>query len=348
MASAILPRVADAADHGPPSQKVAFGSTGRVIPFGPYQTHKTIAAALLEAKPGDIVQYPDPEPRGQIFRESVGVPGGVTLDLGGLLVDGGTANPDWEAGAIIDGTGIPDPSGYVQKMGGVVALGDMMLKGAEITGFGMQETEANGTAGVRAAGNTVGDLYIDNCHIHHNQNGIGPGGASTTITVTNTWLHDNQLDPTGGCHNIYATSTVTSLVVGPGVTSRQTPLAKGGGGHAVKSRATNVTRLIGPAYLYSGDESCLDIPDGSAMPCPIGAGVTMVKKAGDPNQTVLGYCAESKSNGTAGVVCSGVTIIAGCPKPDILNNGPVSFDATCQFTGNRVVAKQPQLVTGLR
>lgn len=346
IASAALPGAAWAADvDSPPA--VAFGSTGRIITFGPGQTNKTIAAALGAAAAGDVVRYPATEPRGQIFNESVGVPDGVTLDLGGRLTGGGTAAPIWTAGAILDGTGIADPVGYVQQMGGVVALGSMLLKGAEVRAFGMQASAAEGTAGVRAAGGTVGHVHMDNCHIHHNQNGIGSGGNRTTITVTNAWLHDNQLDPTGECHNIYASNTVTTLIVGPGVTATQTPLPGGGGGHAIKSRASNATQIVGPCHLYSGDASCLDIPDGSAVPCLIGKGVTFVKRIADVSHTVFGYCAESQANGAAGVHCTGVDIVAGCPRPDILNNGFVSFDAACKFTGNRLVATQPALAAGI-
>lgn len=348
IACATVAQFASAADASPPLPQIAgFGSTGKIITFGPSQTNKTIAAALSLARAGDVVQYPATEPRGQVFGESIAVPDCVTLDLGGTLTGGGTEAPLWAAGAILDGTGIADPTGYVQQLGGVVALGNMLLKGAEVRAFGMQATVAEGTAGVRAGEATVGYLHIDNCHIHGNQNGIGPGGTKTVITVTNTWLHDNELDPTGRCHNIYAGSRVKTLIVGPGVTSTQAPLPQRGGGHAVKSRAMNFTQLIGPCYLYSGDASCLDIPDGSAAPCPIGAGVTFVKRAFDVNYTVFGYCAESQTNGASGVQCSGVNIVAGCLRPDILNNGRVSFDANCRFTGNALVATRPSFATGI-
>jgi hypothetical protein len=331
----------------PPPQPVVFGSTGKIITFGPNQANKTITAALVTAAAGDLIQYPATEPRGRVFNESIGIPDGVTLDLGGTLIGGGTAAPIWTAGAILDGSGILDSIGYVQQMGGVVALGNMLLRGAEVRAFGKEEITANGTAGIRAAGAAIGLIYVDNCHIHGNQNGIGPGGTNTTIRVTNTWLHDNGLDPTGQCHNIYASNTVTTLTVGPGVTSTVAPLPQGGGGHAVKSRAMNFTQLVGPCYLYSGDASCLDIADGSALPCPIGVAVTFVKKATDANNTVFGYCAESRANGSSGVECKGVNIVADCQSPDILNNGPVSFDATCKFAGNNLVATHPSLAIGI-
>jgi hypothetical protein len=343
-----LAQVARAAGFDQPRPQIStFGSTGKIITFGPNQANKTLTAALTAASAGDVVQYPATEPRGQVFRESIGIPDWVMLDLGGILTNGGTPTPIWRAGAIIDGTEIANPSGYVQQMGGVVALGHMLLKGAEIKGFGLRSTAADGTAGVRAAGTTIGRIYIDNCYIHDNQNGIGPGGTMTAIVVTNTWLQDNELDPTGQCHNIYAASTVTTLTVGPGVTSTQSPLHRSGGGHAVKSRATKFTQIVGPCYLYSGDASCLDIPDGSAAPCPIGPGVTFVKRTSDVNHTVFAYCAERQTNGTSGVQCTGVNIIANCPAPNILNNGHVSFDSTCKFTGNRLVATQPSLATGI-
>lgn len=326
---------------------VSFGSTGRTITFGPNQANKTIAAALMAASPGDVVQYPDTEPRGLVFNESVGVPDCVTLDLGGRLARGGTAAPIWSAGAILDGTGIADPTGYIQKMGGVVALGSLLIKGAEIRGFGVQQTTASGTAGIRAAGTAVGRVHVDNCNIHGNQNGIGPGGKETSIIVTNTWLHDNALDPTGLCHNIYAASTVMTLTIGPHVTSVETPLPHGGAGHAVKSRARKFTKLVGPCYLYSGDASCLDISDGSAMPCTIGPDVTFVKKTVDINNTVFGYCTESQVNGVSGIQCTGVNIVAACRLPNILNNGPARFDASCKFSGNILVATQPSLAVGM-
>lgn len=351
--AAAVPRVAwgENVDRGVivdlPPQAVTFGSTGRIISFGPNQPHKTIAAALAVSKAGDVVQYPANEPRGQVFGESVGVPDCVTLDLGGILKGGGTAAPIWTAGAILDGSNVLDPIGYIAEMGGVVALGSMLLKGAEVRGFGMQEITANGTAGVRAAGSTIGRIYIDHCHIYKNQNGIGPGGLNTSLTITNSWLHDSQLDPTGQCHNVYAASAVTVLVVGPAVTSTQSPLPQGGGGHALKSRATNYTELVGPSYIYSADASCLDIPDGSAHICPIGDGVILVKTATDRNSTVIGYCTESKRNGVSGVQCEGVTISADCLRPNIINKGPVSFDASCKFAGNALLATDPSLATGI-
>jgi hypothetical protein len=348
IATTTLPQVAWGAGFDQPFLQIpAFGSTGKIITFGPSQANRTLTTALMAASAGDVVQYPVSEPRDQVFRESIGVPDGVMLDLGGVLTGGGTADPIWRAGAILDGIGIANPSGYVQHMGGVVALGAMLLKGAEVRAFGLRATAADGTAGLRAGGSTIGHIYVDNCHIHDNQNGIGPGGKMTAITITNTWLHDNELDPTGQCHNIYASSTVTTLIIGPGVTSTQVPLHRNGGGHAVKSRATKFTQIIGPCYLQSGDASCLDIPDGSAAPCPIGPGVTFVKRASDVNHTVFAYCAESQTNGTSGVQCIGVNIVADCPAPNILNNGHVSFDSACKFTGNRLVATQPSLATGL-
>src|ERR1700757_2911596 len=85
IASVALPCAARAADVDPPPPIAAFGSTGRIITFGPGQTNKSIAAALVAATAGDVVRYPATEPRGQVFHESAGVPDGVTLDLGGML-----------------------------------------------------------------------------------------------------------------------------------------------------------------------------------------------------------------------------------------------------------------------
>jgi hypothetical protein len=72
-----------------------------------------------------------------------------------------------------------------------------------------------------------------------------------------------------------------------------------------------------------------------------------VKKSSDINHTVFAYCAESKTNGSSGVQCTGVNIVANCPAPNILNNGHVSFDFTCKFIGNSLVMTQPSLATGL-
>lgn len=327
-----------------PASPPAFTAwTGNVILFGDGQAHKDMQSAHDAASPGDAIQA-GPEMVGKTIAQTLGTTKPITLDLLGRITAGaGTASPIYQMGVILDLSAL-DASQLPHQLGGIVPTADMIVRGATIRGGGMKQAGHDGTAAIRAG--AAINLTVDHCWLNANQNGIGPSGFPGTLTVTNTFEEDNFLrnDPTpGGSHNVYAEGVAATF--GPGFTSIVNATTTGEGGHAVKSRA-KVTTLIAPFYLYSGDSSSLDIPDGSTAICNIGSG-TIGKKAGDANHTVLGYGVESQLNGLAGVKLSGTTIDALCDNPLIGAAGAVNFDAQCKFTGNKPTGPQGGLVTGL-
>lgn len=324
--------------------------TGNVILFGDNQTYKTMQDAHDAAQPGDTIQA-GPEMVGKTVSQTLGTTKPIVLDLLGRITAGaGTETPTWQPGLLLDFTGIDLAGSAYQgtpthQHGAIIPGADCIVRGVDCTAAGMASAGHDGTSAIRA--NADINLAVDHCHLWKNQNGIGPMkvGTGGTLVVTNSWLVDNYLpnDENPGSHNVYTEGV--SATFGPGFTSIVNPSAGGGdkGGHAFKSRA-NVTMGIGPFYLYSGDASSLDIPDGSTQVCNIGAG-TIAKKAGDLNHTVLGYGVESQLNGLAGVKLTGTTIDALCDSPLIGTTGPVTFDPTCVFTGNKPTG--PAIVKGL-
>jgi hypothetical protein len=347
----------------PPLPTVAPGSSGNVIHFGPGTPYATIASALAAAKPGDTVSYPDAAPRGVVFAESCSVPEGVLLDLGGRWKDldevaGAFAAEDWGAldnlyvpGAIADGKTLPDPDGYAHQNGCFVYLGNGRVDGARILNFGMQEEKHGGTAALRAYGSCVGTIagrqnYITDC-----QNGIGPGGTTTNTDFSETVILRCGLgDGEGGAHSVYDSATVIRSKYGPnffsqGMPNPPGPTPAGSGGHALKSRAKVLT-LIAPFHLKGTDSSALDRPDGSTQVDQIGAGI-IEQCTGAANHTISGYGAESETNGVIGQMYHGTTIIGNCDQPTLLANGPMAFDASVIFKGNKIVVPESAPVKGL-
>lgn len=307
-------------------------------------TSTTIAAAIAASSAGGTVSV-----AAGTFNESDAIPVALKIAGGGSVSNPGTATAAFSGAAIVDGTGLADPTGYAHQLGGLVPMTDCIIDGLEIRGFGLKEATGGGTAGIRNGG--VSNLTINNCYIHDNQDGVFSGGFNATVTMNNSLLQNNGLGG-GQTHNIYISTGVVSAafnnvtsIVPPQSANSNRSSGLMNGGHAFKSRA-NVTSFNG-GYAYAADASPIDIPDGSTQPCVI-KGMTIEKKAGDANHCFFGYAAESQTNGTAGVQFVGCTFILNCDAPFIQSfGGPVSFDSTCVWQGNKPTASGGGVVTGL-
>lgn len=344
----------------PPAAAVVPGTSGKTLTFGQGGQFATATLACAAAQPGDTVQYLTSAARGVTFNESFKIPEGVLFDGGGrwpadmspvmAIFAAGTdysgLDALYTAGAIFDGAGIPDPSGYAGQMGGVVPVGNAIINGCRILHWGQQETAHGGTAGLRAYGSVNGQIQGSDNYITDCQNGIGPGGTSVIsgpwkrIVIIRCGLNDGQ----GGAHCVYDTSSTTRSIAGPDFYSDGGTLS-GSAGHGYKSRATNCFTAVAPFYIKGGDSAALDLPDGSAGVAQIGAG-HIEQVAGAANHTLLDYAIESSTNGTAGVKCSGTTFHGSCDSPAIIGNGPVDVTG-CVFKGNAVSSTGSVAVTGL-
>lgn len=324
---------------GPTPVSPAPGSTVNVVPVS-----TTLADAIAAAVAGDAVSVAS----AAAFAESVDIPLALELLGGGSISGAGAATATVSTVATLDGASLVDPTGYAHKLGGFVPMTDAIIDGWEITGFGLQETIAGGTAAVRNG--AVSNFVVRDSYIHDCQNGIFSGGFNATALVENCLIKNNGLGD-GRTHNIYvsagvvmATFNSVTSIVAPKSANANRATGMMNGGHAVKSRA-NVTTING-GYFYASDATPIDIPDGSNAVCVI-TGATIEKKAGDANHGVLGYGVESEKNGIAGVKFIGCTFILNCDAPFIQTQGPVDFDASCVFQGTKPSVSGSGLVTGL-
>ncbi len=348
----------------PPPPAVKPGSNGTVINFGAGTSFATIAAAMASAKAGDTVSYAASAPRGVTFAESFDIPEGVKLDGGGrwndptmaqanAVIDAAIASKDWASleskleplytpGAILDGKGVTN---LAHGLGGAVPNGNTNTIGFRVKNWGMNITQHDGTGGIRARGNMVGQMQGAENFISACQNGIGPGG---TQIINGPW--DNTVilqcgisDGSGGSHNVYDSSNVVRTIIGKNFISVLYPFPKGDGGHAYKTRASAL-QFTGPFRFVGSDSSALDIPDGTALQVDMPSG-TIEQIAGALNHSLISYAVESQTKGVAGIKASGTTFVASCDNPKIFTQGPVDLTNAVK-TGNTITLSGQGPLTG--
>lgn len=309
----------------PPRATIAPGSSGRVVKVGPLQVIQTIDAALATAAAGDTLAL-DPV----TFKEGFVVK--VPIHFKGTPPKGGSP------GTVISGAGVPLSAYPMHGRGGVVPTTDCIFDDIEFTGWGLLSQKSDLTSAIRPSGQLW--LTCNRCRFEGNQCGIGTDGGgkpNNVVTLNDCNAEKNGLGD-GYSHNHYfGNSTVRVVFKGSSSTSPK-------GGHALKSRAWGLT-ITGGTFDAS-DATPIDISDGTAAPFTI-IDATINKHADDANHGVLGYAAESASNGSAGGTVSSV-VNAACADPFVLvNAGVVSFSGST-FTGNRVTARgQASSVVGL-
>jgi hypothetical protein len=118
---------------------------------------------------------------------------------------------------------------------------------------------ANGLSGLRKNGDTYGDLRLNNCSIHHCNNGLESGGGPFNVYVHNSvfYMCGASYQGSGLCHNMYiGTNYYFEFVNSLSLMSSD--------GHDLKSRA-QVNRILN-SRLYDcerGSASALiDLPNG--------------------------------------------------------------------------------------
>ncbi len=205
------------------------GSYMTVLTVGPGQAFSTLAAAVAASHDGDVIQVQ----AGTYTNDFATITTKITIEaVGGMARFVATVQPG-------NGKAI------------LVTHSDVTLRNLEFSGA--KVTDDNG-AGVRYE---VGNLTIDNCYFHDNQDGLlaadNPAGS---ITITNSqFAHNGAGD--GLTHNLYVgqvgTLTITNSYFHDAVV-----------GHEIKSRALNT--IIQGSSIVDGPTGTasysIDLPNG--------------------------------------------------------------------------------------
>jgi hypothetical protein len=205
-----------------------------------------------------------------------------------------------------------------------LSLSGLVLSGAANTGN-------NGAGILFERGN--GQLTINHCWIHDNQDGVltGGGGAAgssgMTVTIDHSEIDRNGLDPNnpfyGYAHNIYvgpvARLTITDSYIHDAL-----------GGHEIKSRAfaTNITG----SRIFDGSSAAsysIDLPNGGVG---IISGNVIEKGQHAQNRYVVHFAGES-TYPTSALVLSGNTIVN-----NLGSNAILLFNQSRNLQGNNIPA----------
>ena len=227
------------------------------LTVGPFGTYTTIAAAVAAARDGDVVQVQ----AGTYTNDFVHVTSKITIEgVGGTVHMVAT---------------VPCPDGKAI----MTTDADATIKNFDFSGA--KVPDENG-AGIRYEG---GNLTIDNCSFHDNQNGLLSSPIQDgVLTIDNSTFNHNGAG-NGSTHNIYVgvidtvkitNSTFTAAVVG----------------HEIKSRAVNT--IIENCTIADGPTSdssySIDLPNGGNA---LIQNNTIEKGPNAENQTIIHYGGEA-------------------------------------------------------
>jgi hypothetical protein len=167
----------------------------------------------------------------------------------------------------------------------VISGNDVVVENIEFSGASVPDL--NG-AGIRADG---GSLTVCNSFFHDNQEGILGGSGNMLIEYSEFARNGNCIDPSGCAHNIYVSRGTQRF------TLRYSYSHHAHQGHTVKSRAQEnyilYNRIMDEA---DGDSSYnIDIPDAGRT---FIIGNLIQQSPFTDNSTMVAYGAESGSNGT--------------------------------------------------
>jgi hypothetical protein len=200
-----------------------------VLTVGPGQTYATIADAVAASQDGDVIQVQ----AGTYTNDFAQINTKITIEgVGGIVNLVATVPPDNEKAILVTNTD--------------VTLSNLEFSGAQVA-------DGNG-AGIRCQS---GDLTLNNCIFHDNQDGLLADADTTgTITINNCdFSHNGAGD--GLTHNLYVGEVGTLTIEG----SRFTDAVVG---HEIKSRALNT--VIENSVIADGPDGTasysIDLPDG--------------------------------------------------------------------------------------
>lgn len=207
----------------------------------------------------------------------------IAIKAGTYVDDSNSAHPDYvnAKNVTIEGVGgmahIVAGSDYNDKSV-IVAQYGLTVKNLEISGV---TSSSNNGAGIRVAS---GNLTVEDCYIHDNQDGILGGGPGSKIVIDHTEFANNGAGD-GQSHNVYI-GNADSLVF----TNNYTHNANAG--HLLKSRAASNTIANNVIADQGGNSSyAIDLPNAGTA---VIQNNIIEKGANSPNGYVIHYGGETQ------------------------------------------------------
>jgi len=178
---------------------------------------------------------------------------------------------------------------------------DATLDNIEFSGASISNADGGNAAGIRYQG---GNLVLDHCYFHDNQEGLLAGPNPTgTITINDTEFADNgNPDPPSGIeHNIYVGAiqqlTITNSYVHGAIF-----------GHEIKSRAANTT--IEDSRIENGPTGtgnyAIDLPNGGKA---LIKNNVIEKGPKSVNHTFISYGEEGNVHANSALSVTGNTVL---------------------------------------
>ncbi len=210
---------------------------GATLQVGPGQNYTTVAAAVAAANDGDTILVQ----AGTYTNDFAEITHSITLQsVGGMATLRATEDIPNEKAILITDT-------------------DTVINGFIFTGARVTDEEGANGAGIRYQG---GNLTIQNCWFHNNQEGLlGDGVPGNILIETSEFDHNgNASGPgSGTTHNIYAGNNtlldIESSYIHDAIV-----------GHEIKSRAD--TTIVNNSLVMDGHGSTasygIDLPNGGA------------------------------------------------------------------------------------
>jgi hypothetical protein len=250
----------------PPQPPVQPGSSGRILRAKDYGS---IAAAIAAAAEGDTITV-----AANAAREAFTITKIVAVRADNVV---------WDFNGV--------PSGQLAgggKAAIVPASAACIISGFEISGCGLDAPDGELTAALR--NESAGWCTVENCHFHHNQNGIASGYYNAVMEVRNTKLIGNGLNSPGhggrgNTHNLYVNQINELTLIDVESTG---PID----GHALKFRGYRL--IIDGGFYESTVGRSLDMPNGGKFTIK---NATLNKPSDASNGTMLGYMSEYRDSG---------------------------------------------------
>ncbi|MGH7756850.1 MAG: hypothetical protein ACREM8_11295 [Vulcanimicrobiaceae bacterium] len=238
-------------------------SGGSVLVVGPGRPYTTVASAVAAAQDGDTIDVI----AGTYTNDFSDIQSNITIvGVGGMVHMVATVPPPNEKSIFV-----------VEK--------GLTIENFEISGVAIPASEGNNGAGIRL---DAGNLTVEYCYIHNNQDGILGGVPGNVVSIDHSEFYQNGAGD-GQSHNLY---------IGPVASFTFSNSYSHGAlvGHELKSRATmtsisNSVIADGPTGTASYD---VDLPDGGVA----SISDSQLEKGPDAqNETVVHYMGENPPPG---------------------------------------------------